>query len=381
MIEANSLAVELDPGKLVQLQRQDPVFRKVAAALLDGRSFENGEGDKELETFQSHFDPLSLNEAGIISWNATDSYVVLPVIPRVLRRKLIVQCHEIAHTGCAKMYDLLRQRTYWPAMRSEVMDYVVSCKRCRLMKEDTTGATHPMERIPVSEIAELWSVDIMGPFPVTTSGNQYIVIMTEHLSRWIEAAAVPNQRATTISGLVMHHIVANHGVPNMILTDQGPCFESKEFRNCLQKLRIRRLGTAPYHPQTNGLTEPNNRKIKEWLAAKGGDWEVNLPMVLLAHRAFIQPTTGKSPFMLMYGRHPRLPVDQEIGLWPTTRLSPEELDEERRKARENLTTVQKRTRQKTASRKARSFPIGAKVKWKDHQNPGRSGLGSRKLGS
>ncbi|GAA54561.1 gap-Pol polyprotein, partial [Clonorchis sinensis] len=89
MIEAHSLVVELNPGRLVRLQRQDPVLRKVAAALLDGRSMENGEGDKELETFQSHFDRLSLNEAGIISWNATDSDVVLPVIPRVLRRKLI----------------------------------------------------------------------------------------------------------------------------------------------------------------------------------------------------------------------------------------------------------------------------------------------------
>ncbi|GAA56193.1 hypothetical protein CLF_110235 [Clonorchis sinensis] len=104
-------------------------------------------------------------------------------------------------------------------------------------------------------------------------------------------------------------------------------------------------------------------------------------MVLLVIRASIQPTTGKSPFMLMYGRRPCLPVDQEIGLWPITRLPPAELDEERGKARENLTTIQKRTRQKTASRKARSFPIGAKVKWKDHQKPGRSGLGSRKLGS
>ncbi|KER28929.1 hypothetical protein T265_04316 [Opisthorchis viverrini] len=109
------------------------------------------------------------------------------------------------------------------------MDYVLSCKRCQLMKGDTTGATHPMEKIPVLETGELWSVDIMGPFPVTTSGNQYIVIMTEHRSWWIEAEAVLIHWATTISGVVMHHIVANHGVPKIILTDQWPCFVGEEF--------------------------------------------------------------------------------------------------------------------------------------------------------
>ncbi|GAA47977.1 hypothetical protein CLF_101036 [Clonorchis sinensis] len=135
---------------------------------------------------------------------------------------------------------------------------------------------------PVSEIGELWSVDVMGPFPVITSGNHSILIMTEHLSQWIEAETVPNQRATTIIGVVMHHIVANHGVPRSGVLLRG--------RKC------------------------NNRTIKEWLAAKGGDPKVNLPMVLLAHRASIQPTTGKSPFMLMYGRHRRLPVGAILAL-------------------------------------------------------------------
>ncbi|GAA57912.1 gypsy retrotransposon integrase-like protein 1, partial [Clonorchis sinensis] len=201
MIGANSLVVELNPRRLMQLQRQGPVLRKVAAVLLDGRSVENVEGDRELETFRTHFDRLSLNEAGIISWNATNSDVVLPVIPRVLRRKPIVECREMAHTGCTKTYDLLRQRAYWLGMRKEVVDYVVSCKRCQQMKGDTTGAAQSMEPIAVSEVGELWSVDFMDPLPVTTSGNRYIVIMTEYLSRWIEVAAVPNQRATTISGV------------------------------------------------------------------------------------------------------------------------------------------------------------------------------------
>ncbi|GAA53049.1 hypothetical protein CLF_109412 [Clonorchis sinensis] len=214
-IYERSLVVGIDSGRLWRFQRQHFAFRKVAAALVDEWSIDNGEGDKELETFQSHFDRLSLNEAGIISWNTTDSYVLLHVIPCVLRRKLIVERHESAHTGYTNTYDLLRQRAYRPKMRSG------------LMIEDAKGAINPVEPTPVAEMGELWSVDIMGFLLVMTSRKQYIVLMTEHLSRWVKAAAVPNQWKTAISGMVMHHIVANHGVPKMLLTDQGLCFVSE----------------------------------------------------------------------------------------------------------------------------------------------------------
>ncbi|GAA52647.1 hypothetical protein CSKR_106195 [Clonorchis sinensis] len=46
----------------------------------------------------------------------------------------------------------------------------------------------------------------------TASGNQYVVLMTEHLPVWVEAAAVPNQRTTTITGVVVHHIVIKQGL-------------------------------------------------------------------------------------------------------------------------------------------------------------------------
>ncbi|GAA55574.1 hypothetical protein CLF_108351 [Clonorchis sinensis] len=157
------------------------------------------------------------------------------------------------------------------------------------------------------EIGELWSVDVMGPFPVTTSGNQYIVIMTKRRSRWIEVAAVPNRRATTISAVVMHHIVANHWVPKIILTGQGTCFESEAFKKCLQMLGICVVAG-------NTVVSGGDRRGKE--------------------------------------------------------KSPTELD---RCSGNNW--------QETASRKAPPFPVGAKIKWKDHQDPGRSGLGSRELRS
>ena len=138
--------------------------------------------------------------------------------------------------------------------------------------------------------------------------------MTEHATRWLDAVAIPDQRTKTVTEAVVRHIVANHGVPKAILTDQGPCFESEEFKVRLQELGIKKIRTTPYHPQTNGLTERNNRTLKEWLATKGGNWETELPLILLAHRASAQETTKKAPFQLMYGRKPRLPIHNKA--WP-----------------------------------------------------------------
>ncbi|GAA56850.1 hypothetical protein CLF_111663 [Clonorchis sinensis] len=134
MIGANSLLVELDPGRLVQLQRQDPVSRKVAAASLDVRSVENGEEDKELETFQSHFDRLRLNESDIISWNATDSDVVLPVIARFLRRNLCARIVVNKNLPCVFVqadYTVEYMRLFTVVCDQQYIDVICACFELR----------------------------------------------------------------------------------------------------------------------------------------------------------------------------------------------------------------------------------------------------------
>ncbi|KAA3681927.1 uncharacterized protein DEA37_0014875 [Paragonimus westermani] len=311
-VGVNGLIMEQDPQTLVRLQRQDKVLRKVIEALARGVRIPTNTKDEELKIIASQWKRVGLNSAGVLTWQRGVGHPCVVVIPRQLRRKVVADCHEMAHTGCTRTYDLLQQRAYWPKMKEDVTTYVLACQQCQLLKSDNRGAQQPLQPIPVSEIGELWSMDLMGPFPLSARGNQYVLVMTEHFTRWIEATGVPDQRASTVGDMVMEHIVANHGVPKAILTDQGPCFESEEFRTRMQQLGIKRIRTTPYHPQTNGLTERNNRTVKEWVSSKGGDWESALPLVLLAHRASVQASTKKSPFQLMYGRTPRLPVDQDI---------------------------------------------------------------------
>ncbi|KAH9590702.1 hypothetical protein MS3_00003283 [Schistosoma haematobium] len=198
-------------------------------------------------------------------------------------------------------------------MRDDVAQYVLTCQQCQLIKSDLY-AQPPLQSILVTAVGDLWSVDVMGLFPQTASGNQYLLVMTEHAARWVDAVPIADQRARTVTKVVIRHIVACYRILKMILTDQGPCFESDEFKARLKQFSIKRIRSTPYHPQTNGLTERNNRTLKEWLASKGGNWEKELPLILLAHRFSIQGTTKKSPFLLMYGRQPRFPIYNKT--WP-----------------------------------------------------------------
>ncbi|CAH8505009.1 unnamed protein product [Schistosoma turkestanicum] len=370
--------LEGDPLELVRHQKADPNLREVIRVIKEGEDVDKSGTDKELTMLLRQKERLRVNGYGALTWRDDDENWVA-IIPKDLRQEMIRECHQVAHTGIARTTDLLRQSAYWPGMKDDVARYVLACQRCQLMKGDRC-IRPPLQSIPVTAVGDLWSVDIMGPFPQTTSGNQYLLVMTEHATRWVNAVPMADQRARTVTEAVMRHIVADHGIPKIILTDQGPCFESDEFKSRLKQLGIKRVRTTPYHPQTNGLTERNNRTLKEWLASKGGDWEKELPLILLAHRASAQGTTRKSPFQLMYGRRPRLPTHDKTWpqqqRWNTTRLRTE-----RRQAIRNVREKQTSDMQKSEQERKnwRPFEVGDQVKCRERKYTTGRGPGSGKL--
>ena len=107
-------------------------------------------------------------------------------------------------------------------------------------------------------------------------------------------------------------------LPEQLQSDQGRQFESILIAEICKILHIRKTMTTPYHPQGDGLVARFNRTLVKMLATSISDlendsWEEHFPKMCLAYNTCTHPTTGETPFLLIYDRQAHLPVDLMYG--------------------------------------------------------------------
>ena len=97
-----------------------------------------------------------------------------------------------------------------------------------------------------------------------------------------------------------------------MISDRGPQFISKFWRELLKLLKMKQALTAPYHPEANALTKRFNSTFKEALHSfvngLQDDWEDCLILFEFAYNDFEHPSTGSTQFYLNYGKRPCTPT-------------------------------------------------------------------------
>ncbi|PAA51672.1 hypothetical protein BOX15_Mlig023015g11 [Macrostomum lignano] len=309
---SRAAAVQFQIANLPDEQDQDQVLHAVRHAMLQP----NFQVPAAVSASVLKLLPcLTLSPDGALLHNG------LPVIPQHMRAELLQQAHDrpsAGHLGQRRVLRALRERSWWPDMREDVRDWVRSCLVCQRRKGAPKRARAELVRQPLP--AKPWAVmqlDIKGPLPVTESGKRYIICFVDPFSKWVEAAALSQIDATTVAEALVTCVVLRHGVPGVVHSDQGRQFEAEVFKQTCALLGAEKSRTSPFHPSGNGNVERFNRTLGNMLSAfcseNQASWDALLPYVVWAYSSSEHSSTGESPFKVLRGIEPRLPVDLALG--------------------------------------------------------------------
>ena len=134
-----------------------------------------------------------------------------------------------------------------------------------------------------------------------------MVVVDAH-SKWLDVAVVTTPSSQQAIK-VLRNLFATHGLPEMMVSDNGSAFTSAEFQTFVKRNGIRHVRSAPYHPSSNGQAERVVQTFKEAILKTTGDLDTRLARFLFQYRLTPHTTTGLSPAEMLLGRRPRSHLD------------------------------------------------------------------------
>ena len=245
--------------------------------------------DEELKPYYHRRLELSCEQSCIL-WG------LRVIIPPSLRAKMLKELHW-EHPGVCGMKAIARTCVWWPKMDEEIEEVVRLCTVCQSTRSTPPCAplipwkwpSRPFQRIHVD---------------FCQKENDFFLVVIDSHSKWIE---VQHMTSTTADKTIdeLRLIFASHGLPEELVSDNGPQFVSHEFSEFMRKNGIKHILVPPYHPSSNGAAERSVRVLKEALikqvfeGTKGMSIKHRLANFLLRYRTTPHSTTGVTPAELM----------------------------------------------------------------------------------
>jgi len=107
------------------------------------------------------------------------------------------------------------------------------------------------EALEAREFLDVFSLDVMGPLPITDRDHTFLLTFVDHFTRFREAISIARQDTETIAREFVIKIITQFGVPKKLLTDKGANFTSALIKEKCKLLKIQKLQTNSYNPRAN----------------------------------------------------------------------------------------------------------------------------------
>ena len=292
--------------RLKQLQAADPEIQVMLEAL--------EKGTKGLADEYTMQDGVLYHIANPVRYDMTHRLQL--VVPSELQNEILEQAHDSefggGHMGQDKTYDKIRRRFYWKTVFKDTIEFVQNCKLCKA--RNMRKVRVPMQDMPLPNYPfEFVAIDTAGPFVEADDGSLYVITVIDHFSGWPECYATHDKTANTVARLLLEEFIPRHSCPRVILSDNGTEFVNAIVDILLKKLKIAHIRTSVAHAAANGRCERHHAVINDAVAKYAhrdhATWPKYLPAIMMAYRTAVNDSTRYSPFYVVYGRDPVLPMD------------------------------------------------------------------------
>ena len=241
------------------------------------------------------------------------------VVPqsKTLRSQILQECHDIpiaGHLGQDKTYHSLCRWFYWPGMYTDAVAYVKACPYCQVNKSSTKAPIGLAQPMPIPEAPwQQMSLDLVSSLPTTSTGFDTAVVFVDKFSKMVHIApTVIGCTGADVARLYLEYVFKHHGLVESIVSDRDPRFTGAVWRTLHNLLGTTLKMSTAHHPQTDGQSERAIRTLTEMLRSyvvtNEATWDQYLPLVEFAYNNSINPSTGFTPFYLVYGREVASPI-------------------------------------------------------------------------
>ena len=231
----------------------------------------------DLQEFWNYRDALSI-ESGLITCGNRI------IVPKEMRAEMLQYIHE-GHQGKERCLLRSRNTVFWPKIMCDIQELIEICIICQ---------EHGKLQSIIGTTQEL------PPFPWHTLATDIFywkrmdfLIVADVFSKYFLVRKLANSVCAEIAT-----IVTELGLPHIIRSDNGPCYNSKEFQQLLQYYNITHHTSSPHHPRSNGFIERMvgvAKKLMDKAGSEGKLWISGL------HEYRVTPQSGSitSPLQLI----------------------------------------------------------------------------------
>ena len=274
--------------------RKDPVLARVYDFTLHG--WPQALDDPVLQPYFLRKQELSVDQ-GCVLWG------LRVVIPEKHRVRLLDDLHQ-EHHGICRMKSLAIGYFWWPGLDTAIVERVQQCHVCAAVGKSPPRAplypwkwpAKPWERIHIDFFEK---------------GKLNFLIVVDAYSKWLEV--IPMVSITSLKTIkVLRSLFARYGIPEEVVSDNGPQLASKEFSQFLKQNGVKFTRVPPYHPASNGAAERSVQTAKTVLTKQVLEGKANalslehrLANFLILNRSTPHTVTGQSPAELFLGRQIR----------------------------------------------------------------------------